>query len=800
MKRLDIDGNGKVSFEEMVTFMSSDSMEAEKSAPVDMTGGPDRSIGNAGIKIQPIAQAFGGEIGRFQDIYSMHLDGAPDDDSIQRRRMLRREVTRLGMGKRLLEKSTMKSVFASLDSDLTGLIPFNLLRKTLAGMGMEIVMLDYAKEILQTIEKTGDRVKYEQFEKFLTTDYSKTKVEMFDEALIQERRQKMVAHKPEKEVHMMKWDEGLIPARGKWDKMANGKMPLRLRKTSAAFGHYLQSHIKQTAVEMRNLDNRKVQRDKLKARLKKVGLDRLWTRCVRPKLKKVSISDDSPWQKIASLSDEERAAEIPFSRLKYVLQDYGMGLILEDSEYLMKELDLDQNGKISYKEVQMFIEKDPMEAAEQVDQIALNFKMGRGDEQYTSFRPNGAQINESLLGRFEDLYSMHLDGAPDEDNVTRRKLLRLEQLRQKIAGDVQKGDILAALFQKLGAGDGGSVHFQALKDGLKEIGFDSPLLTEHARDLIPSLDPKKGTNTTTLADFMKFLDSDQSQFKINKFDKGLEEERRNQMVAHSNNFDKDARLVFKWDEGRIQPTSEWDQYASGKIQVRMRKTSAALGFDAMHDIKSGRLDARVQENRNHHRKEVKDRLLSDLKAFWKKCGPEIIEDPMTGQKFAAISFRMFKRVLDQEGLSIVHQDSHDLMRKIDTDGDGKISFEELEALLRADPVAVSNAARNAEVQNEISIRSRAKVNPKKLPNMHFFRTTTVQGMRDRASHSARSSRLQPVLPPPPQKVHMPRAPNSKNPRKLARYLRQLDKLEQDLHLQQQNRNRHWTRQRFKTHL
>ena len=49
-----------------------------------------------------------------------------------------------------------------------------------------------------------------------------------------------------------------------------------------------------------------------------------------------------------------------------------------------------------------------------------------------------------------------------------------------------------------------------------------------------------------------------------------------------------------------------------------------------------------------------------------------------------IDFDEFRRYLDRQGMSVLHQDSTDLMSTIDTNGDGVLQPDEVEAFLTMD--------------------------------------------------------------------------------------------------------------------
>lgn len=361
-------------------------------------------------------------------------------------------------------------------------------------------------------------------------------------------------------------------------------------------------------------------------------------------------------------------------------------------------------------------------------------------------------MRPGLVGRFDDPYSVRLDGAVDEDNIARRVMLRKEETRKRVVERILAAGTVESVFAKLDVDGSGDISTDELLTGLKKMGL-SLLLTD-ATDILKDMDTDNN-GTIDFQEFKTFLSTDLGPEKLRRFNLKLEEERRQKMVAHHNSTSlstssnlKEATLVARWQERAQAVPSAYDNYANGKPASKGRRTSFAMGLDMNHDRIQHELALRSLDNRNKLRKALKEKIEKEgFDKFWSQCAP----DPG-----GEISFRRLKRVLDRWGLSVVHQDSAELMKSIDTNQNGQISEDELKTFLHADPLSADESSKNKQVLDQINIgKGHFKVSD--MPTASFMQPTASAGHRIRM--------INPKLAPLPSPTGW-RSPPVPEPKKL----------------------------------
>ena len=101
----------------------------------------------------------------------------------------------------------------------------------------------------------------------------------------------------------------------------------------------------------------------------------------------------------------------------------------------------------------------------------------------------------------------------------------------------------------------------------------------------------------------------------------------------------------------------------------VRRTSFALGGTTRITMMAGENDAHFLANRENLRQKLQDELIGGgLSALFARLDPK-----RTGE----ITYAQFTSACDQNGWSVMHQDAKGLMKQIDTNKNGKISYQEL---------------------------------------------------------------------------------------------------------------------------
>jgi len=379
-------------------------------------------------------------------------------------------------------------------------------------------------------------------------------------------------------------------------------------------------------------------------------------------------------------------------------------------------------------------------------------------------------MRPALVGRFDDPFSVRLDGAVDEDNVARRVILRKEETRKRVVERILAGGTIDEMFKKLDTDGSGDISAEELVSGLKNLGLS--LLISDAADILKDMD-SDNNGTIDLDEFKAFLEMDLSNEKLKRFDAKLEAERRQKMVAHFNTTSlsstsnlKEATPVAKWQERAKAVPSAYDNYSNGKAVTACRRTSFAMGYEANHDRIQTELALRSLDNRNKLRKTLKEKIEREgFNTFWTQCQPDA-----TGE----ISFRRLKRVLDRWGLSVVHQDSGELMNSIDTNGNGVISEEELKTFLHADPLSADEFAKQKRVNDQVQI-GKGKISVNQIPKASFMQPTASTGHRLRminpklAPLPSASGWRSPLPPAPKPKRKYPPQHSGKTHHQMAPY-------------------------------
>jgi len=329
-------------------------------------------------------------------------------------------------------------------------------------------------------------------------------------------------------------------------------------------------------------------------------------------------------------------------------------------------------------------------------------------------------MRPALVGRFDDPYSVRLDGAVDEDNIARRVLIRKEETRKKVVERILSGGSVETMFSKIDADGSGEISKDELMAGLKKLGLT--LLLADAHDILADMD-RDGSGSIDFQEFKNFLETDLGPEKLKRFDQKLEEERRQKMVAHNNaSSNNGATPVAKWQERVKAIPSVYDNYSNGKQVTQCRRTSFAMGHEVNHHRIQTELALRSLDNRNKLRKTLKEKIDTEgFSNFWSQCKPD---------NNGEISFRRLKRVLDRWGLSVVHQDSSELMKSIDTNGNGSISEDELKTFLTADPLSADEQAKQKQVNDQINIGT-GSIKLNDVPKASFMQPTASAGHRIR---------------------------------------------------------------------
>jgi hypothetical protein len=141
-------------------------------------------------------------------------------------------------------------------------------------------------------------------------------------------------------------------------------------------------------------------------------------------------------------------------------------------------------------------------------------------------------------------------------------------------------------------------------------------------------------------------------------------------------------MVRSWDDDKLQLHLD-DPFSitTQKKPITLgRKTSYAFGgMGSPIKLKAFEINGnkRAQMNRENARKVMSEKLLSMGRL-------QDIIDEIDDDGNGDVSFVEFASWLDKQGLSMMHQDSKDLMAQIDTNGDGILQLDELEAFLKAD--------------------------------------------------------------------------------------------------------------------
>lgn len=312
------------------------------------------------------------------------------------------------------------------------------------------------------------------------------------------------------------------------------------------------------------------------------------------------------------------------------------------------------------------------------------------------FAPLGA-------GRFDDMYSVRLDGAPDDDNIIKRRIRRTEETRKNVVAKLLQRGTVAKLFKKLDSDGSGDIDYAELKSGLAKLGLS--VMTQDADDLIASIDTDND-GKITLEEFTAFMEGDWGDEKVKQFDKYLEEERRRKMVTHSKPQADEPCYSFSKQSDR-EMLSTFTKYTNGKKMTSGRRTSAALGFGMRQTIVDTERETRKQLNRKKARttffKKVKAGGKGGLTKLFKK---------MDKDGSGSITFKELKIALDHMGLSVAHQDSNGLMKMIDKNGDGVIDFEEFQQILEMDHEAAIEKQEEQEIVSQQKWVGKEAVAPK----------------------------------------------------------------------------------------
>lgn len=275
-------------------------------------------------------------------------------------------------------------------------------------------------------------------------------------------------------------------------------------------------------------------------------------------------------------------------------------------------------------------------------------------------------------GRFDDIHSVQQGGLIDEDQVERRKIIKREEVRKRIAEEMMSQGTARALFDNMDTDNSGDVDIGELKAKLTAMGLS--VMHQDADDLLAEMDTD-GNGKITFDEFEMFMKSDQRQSKVKSFDDRIQQRRRNQQTSLGTNDCASSAISFGKNTDQSMQ-SDFGNMTNGKPMPAARRTSYALG----HDIKRESFYAEREFRRAEKREKVRKTLSSRLR---EGGGVDKLFTDLDKDGSGDISVKEMRRGLDKMGLSIMHQDSESLMASMDTDKNGRVVKTEFEAFLNS---------------------------------------------------------------------------------------------------------------------
>lgn len=307
-----------------------------------------------------------------------------------------------------------------------------------------------------------------------------------------------------------------------------------------------------------------------------------------------------------------------------------------------------------------------------------------------SWAPPGAR------GRFDDIHSVQQGGLIDEDHVERRKIIKRETVRRRIADGLLERGTINEIFNKIDADGSGDVDIAELVTALGKMGLS--IVTQDADDLLLEIDAD-GDGKISFGEFEAFMKSDQTSSKVKSFDVKLQQRRRNQQTSQVAINDSVSSAVSFGKQADQTMQSDYNNMTNGKPMPPARRTSFALGHDVKRESFYAEREFRRVEKREQVRKTLSSRLAQE-------GGVSKLFAKIDSDKSGDISVKEMKRSLDKMGLSIMHQDSEAIINAMDSDNSGKVSEVEFTQFLGSDHQKAMKEAEQQALNDAVKFQNK----------------------------------------------------------------------------------------------
>jgi Ca2+-binding EF-hand superfamily protein len=288
---------------------------------------------------------------RFNDIYSIQNDGLIDLDHVERRKIAKRELVRKRIANDLLLKGSIQQIFNTIDADGSGGVNIDELIRAFGKMNLSVMTKD-AEDLMKAIDSDGDgQISFCEFETFMKTDLTSSKVNNFDAKIREKRREQQLSYSKDEALSCASsfGNKSDTVMQSAYNNMANGKPMPRARRTSFALGHDTRRESMYAESEVRKIKQREQVRKTLTSRLIQEG----------------------GLHKLFDAIDADKSGDLTVKELKRFLDMKGMSIMHQDSRALLESMDTDMNGKIDKQEFEAYFSEDHTAMQDRAEKNAI---------------------------------------------------------------------------------------------------------------------------------------------------------------------------------------------------------------------------------------------------------------------------------------------------------------------------------------------------------------------------------------------------------------------------------------------